>query len=65
MAEETLPKKWGKLDDRKLSDLFRKGEPSEGVSSTALNAKDIRKVLKAHFPSREYEKFAPLFRSKA
>jgi hypothetical protein len=65
MAEETLPKKWGKLDDRKLSDLFRKGKPSGGVSSTALNAKDIRKVLKAHFPSREYKNFAPLFRSKA
>jgi hypothetical protein len=65
MAEETLPKKWGKLDDRKLSDLFRKGERSGVVSSTDLNAKDIRKVLKAHFPNQEYKNFAPLFRSKA
>jgi hypothetical protein len=49
MAEETLPKKWGRLDDRKLSNLFCKGELFGGVSSTDLNAKSIHRVLKACF----------------
>jgi hypothetical protein len=63
MAE--TQRKWGKADDTKLAELFRSGPRGGGVSSTDLVAKNIHAVIQAHFPSREYKNFAPLFRSKA
>jgi hypothetical protein len=66
MAEKTAPiKKWGKEDDAKLAELFRRGPRSGGVSSLDLNAKEIRKVNENHFPLRPFKNFSPLFRSKA
>ena len=58
-------KKWGKEDDAKLQELFRKGPHKGGVSTTDLDIKAIKAINQKHFPSREYKNFAPLFRKKA
>ena len=62
---EMAAKKWGKAEDLKLADLFKRGLRSKGVSPTDLSTKAIRAVLETHFPDREYRSFAPLFRAKA
>jgi hypothetical protein len=61
----TQQKKWGKEDDAKLAELFRKGKRDGGVSSDDLNQKTIKEVILKHFTNREYKNFAPLFRAKA
>jgi hypothetical protein len=66
MTEKTTPlKKWGKEDDAKLAELFRRGTRTGGVSALNLNSKEIRKVHENHFPARPFKNFCPLFRSKA
>ena len=63
MAE--TPKVWGKVDDAKLSALFRKPPSRGGVSSHDLSQKAIEKVCTTHWPNRPYKSFSQLFRKKA
>jgi hypothetical protein len=58
-------KKWGKEDDAKLAELFRRGPRNGGVSTKDLSAKAIKKVNEAYFKERAYKNFGPLFRKKA
>jgi hypothetical protein len=58
-------KKWGKEDDVKLAELFRRGARNGGVSTTDLGAKAVKAVNQEHFPERDYKNFGPLFRKKA
>jgi hypothetical protein len=57
--------KWSKADDAKLAELFRKGTRNHGISTKDLSAKYIHKVIKDHFPDREFKNFSVLFRRKA
>jgi hypothetical protein len=57
--------KWSKADDAKLAELFRKGTRNHGISTKDLSAKYIHKVIKDHFPEREFKNFSVLFRRKA
>jgi len=58
-------KKWGKEDDAKLKELFRRGVRNGGVSTTDLGTKAVKEVNDKYFPNRDYKNFGPLFRKKA
>jgi hypothetical protein len=57
--------KWSKADNSKLAELFPKGTCNHGISTKDLSAKYIYKVIKDHFPDREFKNFSVLFRCKA
>ena len=60
VTETTTNKKWGKQDDAKLANLFRRKK----VNPAKLDKETIKKVWTQYFPERRYENFAPLFRRK-
>ena len=57
-------KKWGKEDDAKLAELFRKGPRNGGISTKDISKPYIETIIKKHFPTRIYNTFAPLYRTK-
>ena len=61
----TPVKKWGKEDDAKLAELFRRGPRAGGVSPRDLGNKAVESTRDKYFKEREYKNFAPLFRKKA
>jgi hypothetical protein len=58
-----MTKRWGASDDAKLTQLWR--TPHSGVDHTKLDQASVKSVHSAHFPTRKYSSFAPLYRSKA
>ena len=57
--------RWNSSDNKKLSDLFRKGPRSNGVDPKALDAKSVEAAREEFFPSNAYKNFAPIFRKNA
>lgn len=55
--------RWGPSDDAKLIQLWR--TPHSRVDYTKLDKDSVKAVHEAHFPTRKYSSFAPLYRSKA
>ena len=55
-ANKVTATKWGKEHKR---------NERGGVNSNDLNSDYIKRVLRQHFPDRQYNNFAPLFRAKA
>lgn len=64
-ANKVTATKWGKEHNLKLQSLFLKRNERGGVNSNDLNSDYIKRVLRQHFPDRQYNNFAPLFRAKA
>jgi hypothetical protein len=55
--------RWNKSDDAKLIELWR--TPRNGIDPEKLDIETVKAVHKSHFPSRDYNNFAPLYRNKA
>ena len=64
-ANKVTSTKWGKEHNLKLQGLFLKRNDRGGVNSKDLNSDYIKRVFRQHFPDRQYNNFAPLFRAKA
>lgn len=65
MTNDGAAKKWGKVDDKKLKELFDRGTRNRGIDSKDLSSKAIHQAIATHFPDRLYKTFAPLFGNKA
>jgi hypothetical protein len=61
----TTQTKWAAADNAKLAHIFRKGPTNGGVDIGDLSVAYVTSVHNKHFPARDYNNFAPLFRKKA
>jgi hypothetical protein len=64
-SDEDKPKKWSKIDDKTLHELFRRGPRSKGINPKDLSKKNIELAITKFFPGRNYRSFSQLFRNKA
>ena len=56
---------WGKLEDNKLRSLFETKLSKGGVNPEDIAKATLEKVIRKHFPDRNYHSFRQLFRRKA
>ena len=56
---------WGKLEDNKLRSLFETKLSKGGVNPEDIAKATLEKVIRKHFPGRNYHSFRQLFRRKS
>ena len=61
----TKAKIWGREEDGVLRKLFELPKSKGGVDPEDTTKGNLEKVLRQHFPSRQYHSFRQLYRRKA